>query len=180
MDTTRPTGRERRGKAVGPSVRLTNVVPTARLGRLQRGPSWRLAGIGSTETEQPWCDRLDQNTLRRSPIASTFPVDLDADLTPAFARPQHLSQPRAAASSASPVAFAVAGHRSMTTHAQHLGEDGDLDHAGVRPAARRRRRATPKWRRRQTVASDQRASSRLPGRLHLPKQPIIGQIRPRA
>src|ERR671918_1309631 len=48
--------------------------------------SWRQAGAGSTEDERSCCDpqyRLG-NTFSRSPIASTFLVGLDANLTAAF------------------------------------------------------------------------------------------------
>jgi hypothetical protein len=45
---------------------------------------------------------------------------------------------------ASPAAVAVAAHRSTTTpRSSWGGGDGDLDHAGVRPAAERRRRTAP-------------------------------------
>jgi hypothetical protein len=45
---------------------------------------------------------------------------------------------------ASLAAVAVAAHRSMTTpRSSWGGGDGDLDHAGVRPAAERRRRTAP-------------------------------------
>jgi hypothetical protein len=82
----------------------------------------------------------------RSPIACTFSVDLDANVTPAsyaaLARPQHLSHPVVLLPvQASPAAVAVAAHRSTTTpRSSWGGGDGDLDHAGVRPAAERRRR----------------------------------------
>jgi hypothetical protein len=61
-----------------------------------------------------------EKTFSRSPIACTFSVDLDANVTPAsyaaLARPQHLSHPVVLLPvQASPAAVAVAAHRSTTT-----------------------------------------------------------------
>jgi hypothetical protein len=109
----------------------------------------------------------------RSPIACTFSVDLDANVTPALARPQHLSHPVVLLPvQASPAAVAVAAHRSTTTpRSSWGGGDGDLDHAGVRPAAERRRRTAPSsGGRRLRPTSELPADS--PSRLHLRKHAV--------